>query len=45
MWAYRSNNLQRGPPIIVFDYQAGDSYARQFLDNWQGHLLVDNYSG
>lgn len=47
LWAYRSNDLQRGPKIIVFDYQAGRSgrYAQQFLDEWQGHLLVDDYSG
>jgi transposase len=44
LWAYRSNDLQPGPKI---NYQAGRSgrYAQQFLDNWQGHLLVDDYSG
>jgi hypothetical protein len=21
LWAYRSNNLDEGPPIVVFDYQ------------------------
>ncbi len=33
LWAYRSNDLQPGPKIIVFDYQAGRSgrYAQQFL--------------
>ena len=47
LWAYRSNDLQPGPKIIVFDYQSGRSgrYAKQFLDNWHGHLLVDDYSG
>ena len=47
LWAYRSNDLQPGPKIIVFDYQAGrsDRYAQQFLDNWHGHLLVDDYGG
>ena len=47
LWAYRSNDLQPGPKIIVFDYQAGRSgrHAQQFLDDWQGHLLVDDYGG
>ncbi len=47
LWAYRSNDLQPGPKIIVFDYQAGRSgrYAGQFLQNWQGHLIVDDYGG
>ncbi len=47
LWAYRSNDLQPGSKIIVFDYQAGrrGRYAQQFLDEWQGHLLVDDYSG
>jgi transposase len=47
LWAYRSNDLQPGPKIIVFDYQAGRGgrYAQQFLGDWQGHLLVDDYGG
>jgi hypothetical protein len=47
LWAYRSNNLQPGPKLIVFDYQAGRSgrHAQQFLQDWQGHLLVDDYGG
>ncbi|MGZ4960865.1 MAG: IS66 family transposase [Methylomonas sp.] len=48
LWAYRSNDLQPGPKIIVFDYQAGRSgrYAQQFLGgDWQGQLLVDDYGG
>jgi transposase len=47
LWAYRSNDLQPGPKIIVFDYQAGRSgrYAQQFLQDWHGHLLVDDYGG
>ena len=47
LWAYRSNDLQPGPRIIVFDYQAGRSgeHARQFLGDWQGHLMVDDYGG
>jgi len=47
LWAYRSNDLEPGPKIVVFDYQSGRSgeYARQFLGTWQGHLLVDDYTG
>jgi transposase len=47
LWAYRSNDLQPGPRLIVFDYQPGRSgaHARQFLGDWQGHLLVDDYGG
>ena len=47
LWAYRSNDLEPGPRIIIFDYQAGRSgqHAQNFLQNWQGHLLVDDYGG
>jgi hypothetical protein len=47
LWAYCSNDLQPGPRIIVFDYRDGRSgaYCRQFLGAWQGHLMVDDYSG
>jgi transposase len=47
LWAYRTNGLQTGPPIVVFDYQtsrAGE-HAREFLRGWQGHLMVDDYGG
>ena len=32
---------------MVFDYRGGRSgeYARQFLGDWEGHLLVDDFSG
>lgn len=47
LWAYRSNDLQPGHRIIVFDYQGNRSgqHARNFLDAWQGHLMVDDYIG
>lgn len=47
LWAYRTNGLQTGPPIVVFDYQASRAgqHARAFLGGWQGHLMVDDYAG
>ena len=47
LWAYRSNNLEAEPPILVFDYQPGRHgiHARNFLAGWQGHLMVDDYAG
>ena len=47
LWAYRSNDLELGPPILVFDYQPGRHgvHARNFLEDWQGHLMVDDYAG
>jgi transposase len=47
LWAYRSNSLDEGPPIIVFDYQTGraGAHARAFLEGWRGHLMVDDYAG
>ena len=47
LWAYRSNDLEPGPPIIAFDYQAGRSgeHVKNFLDGWHGHLMVDDYGG
>ena len=47
LWAYRSNDLESGPPIVIFDYQTSRSgeHARAFLDSWRGDLLVDDYGG
>lgn len=47
LWAYRSNALDTGPPIVVFDYQTSRSgeHARNFLGGWQGSLMVDDFSG
>lgn len=47
LWAYRSNDLDDGPPLVVFDYQcsrAGE-HARVFLADWRGDLVVDDFSG
>jgi transposase len=47
LWAYRSNALDTGPPIVVFDYQTSRSgeHARNFLGAWQGSLMVDDFGG
>jgi transposase len=47
LWAYRSNDLEDDPPIVVFEFQPGrrGSHARDFLSGWQGHLMVDDYAG
>ena len=47
LWAYRSNDLQPGPKILVFDYQAGRGgrHAQAFLQDWQGQMVVDDYGG
>ena len=47
LWAYRSNVLETGPPMVVFDYQTSRAgrHARDFLAGWQGHLMVDDFSG
>ena len=47
LWAYRSNNLDEGPPIVLFDYQSGRGgrFAQDFLAEWRGYLTVDDFSG
>jgi transposase len=47
LWAYRSGTWEDGPPIIVFDYQPSraGAHVRAFLQDWRGHLMVDDYSG
>ena len=47
LWAYRSNDLEPGPPIVVFDYQTSrsGSHAAAFLRSWRGALMVDDFSG
>lgn len=47
MWAYRSNDLEGARRIVVFDYQTSRSgqHARNFLQDWRGHLMVDDYGG
>ncbi len=47
LWAYRSNDLAGGPPMVVFDYQTSRAghHAATFLEGWRGTLMVDDYSG
>lgn len=47
LWAYRSNQLETGPPIVVFDYRGSRAgrHAQDFLGDWRGHLMVDDFSG
>ncbi len=47
LWAYRSNVLETGPPIVVFDCQLSRAglHARDFLSGWQGYLMVDDFAG
>ncbi|HLF67592.1 MAG TPA: IS66 family transposase [Gammaproteobacteria bacterium] len=47
IWAYRSNDHDEGPPIAVFDYQESrrGEHAQDFLRDWRGHLMVDDYAG
>jgi transposase len=47
LWAYRSNVLETGPPIVIFDYQLSRAgqHIRDFLSGWQGHLMVDDFAG
>jgi len=47
LWAYRTNDFDVGPPIVVFDYQTGRSgdHAQAYLQDWRGHLMVDDFSG
>ena len=47
LWVYRTNVHDPDPPIIVFDYQLSRSgkHAVEFLDQWSGTLMVDDYAG
>jgi transposase len=47
LWAYRSNDLEGAPPIVVFDDQVSRAgrHAAHFLQGWRGHLLVDDDVG
>lgn len=47
LWVYRSNVLETGPPIVVFDYRESRAgrHVQDFLGEWRGHLMVDDYAG
>jgi transposase len=48
LWVYRTTDHPGAdPPRVVFRFhpdRSGD-HARQFLTNWRGSLMVDDYSG
>ena len=47
LWAYRSNVLQTGSPMVVFDYQGSRAgkHAQRFLKGWEGPLMIDDFGG
>jgi transposase len=47
LWAYRSHALETGPPMVVFDdpTRRAGQHARDFLRDWRGPLMVDDYAG
>ena len=47
LWAYRTTPLSGAPVIIVFDYHPGRAgvHVRDFLGEWVGYLMVDDYAG
>lgn len=47
LWAYCNSTLNGQAPIIVFDYQPGRGakYVHDFLKDWIGSMMVDEYSG
>lgn len=47
IWVYRTTTIDDAPPIVVYDYQTSrcGSHPRKFLENWHGHLMVDDYAG
>ena len=48
LWVYRHNSLDpQASALVLFDYQNSRSgeHVRQFLSNFSGHLMVDDYAG
>ncbi len=47
LWVYRSNVLETGPPMVVFDYRTSRAgrHVQNFLSGWRGHLMVDAFAG
>jgi hypothetical protein len=49
VWAYRSVDSphSNAPRLVVFDYQSGRAgkHAANFLQDWKGELMVDDYAG
>lgn len=47
LWAFRTTSLDTGPPIVLFEFHKKRSghNADEFLKNWTGLLMVDDYVG
>ncbi|MHB8392328.1 MAG: IS66 family transposase, partial [Acidobacteriaceae bacterium] len=47
LWGYRSNDLEEGDRLVLFDYQTDrrGQHAKGFLQDWRGALMVDDYGG
>jgi transposase len=48
LFAYtNARHVGADPPMVVFEFQTSRSgtHARQFLGNWRGSLMVDDYGG
>lgn len=45
MWLYKTAKDDK--PIVIYDYQQGRSgdFAKRFLNDFNGYLMVDGYSG
>ena len=45
MWLYKTAKADN--PIVIYDYQQGRSgdFAKRFLQNFKGYLMVDGYVG
>jgi transposase len=47
LWAYSNDVLEDKPVIIVLDFQSGrgGSHVQAILNNWQGNLIMNDYTG
>ena len=45
MWLYKTSKADN--PIVIYDYQQGRSgdFAKKFLQDFKGYLMVDGYTG
>ena len=47
MWVYRTGKYEKDHPIVLYDYQKtrGHEHPEQYLENFQGYLVCDGFSG